>query len=101
MIIDKKNNLNIYKEDTRKIDKDKETSKSSCCSSDDSKEAEAAEATKSTCCASTQNSGEGTLPKTSTGSCCGMSSQTKIEETRKIIDIDFNEWVGEFKTFSC
>jgi hypothetical protein len=101
MIIDKQNNLNIYKEDTRKVGKDKETSKSSCCSSDDSKAAEAAEVTQSACCSSTQNYGEATLPKISTGNCCGTNSQTNNEEARNVIDIDFNEWVGEFMTFSC
>lgn len=89
MIVDKKNNLNIYKEDTRKVEKDKETSES-CCSSDDTKTA-----TPAACCGSTQDSGEATLSNTSTSSCCGMNNLASRGAARNVMDIDFNEWVGE------
>jgi hypothetical protein len=89
MIIDKKNDLNIYKEDTRNVEKDKETSESFC-TSDDTKTA-----TQAACCGSTQVSGEAKMAEAITGGCCGTSSQTRKEEARNIVDIDFNEWVGE------
>jgi arsenite methyltransferase len=93
MIVDKKNNLNIYKEDTRKVDKDKETSQSSCCNSD---------VKASGCC----GSGDLTKPddaKTNTGTCCGISSccstdsQKVKDRVKNIVDIDFDEWVGKYK----
>jgi len=89
MIVDKKNDLNIYKEDTRKVEKDKEVS-ASCCSSDDTKTAPQA-----ACCGSTQASGEVKMPEAITGGCCGSSSLAKKKEVRNIVDINFNEWVGE------
>jgi hypothetical protein len=93
MIVDKQSNLNIYKEDTRKLGKDKEISKSSCCGSDRPKVA--VEAMGASCCGSSQTPSEAGLPKTNPGSCCGTSDQTQKAESRNIEEIDFNEWVGE------
>jgi hypothetical protein len=55
-------------------------------------------ATEAVCCGSTQVTEEAKMPGNITGSCCGTSSQTKEEQARNIIDIDFNEWVGESMT---
>lgn len=95
MIVDKKNNLNIYKEDTRKVGKDNETSESSCCSSTDTEITQDARVTSSACCGSTQNSSKLVEPKADTGSCCSTSSAKAKERAKNIINIDFNDWVGK------
>jgi SAM-dependent methyltransferase len=95
MIVDKQNNLNIYKEDTRKVGKDKEISKSSCCISDNAKAPESIGVKGSACCGPTLDSGKPAELKANIGSCCGTGVRKGEDGTKNIIDIDFNEWVGK------
>ncbi len=99
MIVDKQNNLNIYKEDTRKVGEGEKASNSSCCSSDGTKD-DLMTATQSTCCGSTKKA-EVVQPKPTTSSCCGTSNQTTKEGSKNVMEIDFNEWVGESLILGC
>ncbi len=95
MIVDKQNNLNIYKEDTRKVENDEDIFKPSCCSSNGTKAAEPVSVKVSACCGTIQDSSKPEKPMADTGSCCSTSGQKVKDATEHIIDIDFNEWVGK------
>lgn len=74
MIVDKKNDLNLYKEDTRKSEKDRQTASSACCSSE----------TKPV-----------SVQETSSSTCCSTSNGIGQDVAKKVAQIDFNEWVGK------
>ena len=80
MIVDKKSDLNIYKE------RGQEAEASSCCApSSDS----GAETKTSSCCA----------PAASESPCCGSSAtkdSTQEAALKKVANIDFNEWVSKY-----
>ena len=95
IIVDKKNDLNIYKEDTRKAEKDKGTSSASCCSSDSTKAAVPITANAPLCCASTQDSTKHSMLEEDIRGCCDTNIQNAKVGGKDIIDIDFNDWVGK------
>jgi hypothetical protein len=95
VIVDKKNDLNIYKEDTRKKEKDKPTTASACCSTD-TKEFTKVEEKLSSCCGSIQTACRTGSTEEESEICCTTSSVIGEEITNRVADIDFNEWVGKF-----
>jgi hypothetical protein len=71
MIVDKKSDLNIYKERNQGVE-------ASCCGISDEREAA------SSCCAPS-------------ASCCSTEKAPLQEElTKRVAKIDFNEWVSKF-----
>jgi hypothetical protein len=121
MIVDKKNDLNIYKQDIRKIEKEQKEVAASCCSSNRTKETKPAtsccsadnrsaqkqgaasaccsldelkEAKAASCYGPAKPSAEEANTKASNGS-CGTSDQIGDDVVKKVTEIDFNEWVGK------
>lgn len=94
MIVDKNNDLNIYKEDTRKIEKDQQTAASGCCSV--GKRVTISMGTKSSgCCGPTQTVVEEEAPIGGSRGCCGTSNEAGQGVNKSDADINFNEWAGK------
>jgi arsenite methyltransferase len=78
MIVDKKSDLNIYKE---RVDGE---SSSSCCATITNKEGEKNAA--ASCCA----------PSDSTDKDAKVDENSKIELAKRVAEIDFNDWVSKY-----
>jgi arsenite methyltransferase len=81
LIVDKNNDLNIYKE------RNQDSGESSCCGTAENKET----ASTSSCCAPAVS-----CPSTS----AEKSELDKADLAKRVADIDFNEWVSKCSLFS-